>query len=206
MIALMKLYLCICLLAAFFMCCSFSMNQEDKSEPPLHAPGAPTLITVRARNPSPKSAHKVALEVQSPFHSADSITNGQTPSDDAERKHMCEVRVSCCQKIIKCSGFTLIAALVVTTGGVAYYLKSLANTCNELITPVSQIRDFAAQGIILIKQGLALGQDAISLANQTFSYIRVEGSGLVSLVNSTQLTCQNAHVMCQNAQSSCNRL
>ena len=182
MLTLMNHYLCMYLFTMFFMCCSYSMNQESK-EPSLHASGASTLIAVRNKNSSPGLAQNVVLEVQSPSPLANSLINAQAPPDNAERKHMFEVRISCCQKVMKCSGLTLAATLVITTGAIGYYLKSLATTCSDLTPLISQIRDYAREVMPLVRQGIAMA----------------------SQFNATQLDCRNANIMCQNAHWACTR-
>lgn len=168
---------------------------QSKVNSPRQPPIKTTVITVRPRNQSPKAQTSLEMQ-QSSGNNSEQLSNVQEPYNNPSNQSACEVRVRCCKNIMKCSGYTLIAALVVTTAGIAYYLRSLAGSCSELIAPITQIRDYAGQGIGLVQQGLIL-------ANQSLAYVKAEGPELESLLNVTRNTCQSVSATCQEAQRAC---
>lgn len=205
-------------LTIFLTCSANSMDKQKEVELSTNqSHGPPKMITIGARNPSPKSA-QVLIKVQSPSSPGiqkqkneavnPSGSKGKSSAhaaadacDNADSKHCCEVRVSCCQKIMKCSGLTLAAALVATTGAIAYYLHGLDDTCSKLIAPIESIDNSIKEGI---QEGMGFAQMSLAFANQSLLYLQGFLPDSNSLYNATFDLCLNAQRICQNADYSCN--
>jgi hypothetical protein len=169
-------------------------------------------ITVRARASSPKSMQPSAQvqaidqKHESPQHESHGEANKRPSLNDAQHKQACEVRLTCCHKVMKCGGLTLAAALVVTTGIIAYYIYKLDDTCSQLVAPIESIDASIKNGTTLIKNGIELAQGAISLVNQTFGFLRDAEPQILSFCNAANNTCLNAQTVCQQAENRCNSI
>ena len=117
--------------------------------------------------------------------------------DSKLAKEKVEPRKGCCGRIMCCSKSTILLGLVCSTSVIAYYLGVFEPPVFQIRDSLQNIEEIGTQAIVFAQQG-------IGLATQALNMVKATTPQLLSALNATRNTCQEAAQICQVAYRACN--